>query len=100
MNAEANNPYGYKVCYKEDGAKDYTSHFKTYTYRQAIKAKAGYIRYPPRSREDGHILRNPKWVIIPIKHSEVRDGIWHEGAESKAFQKANGSALFYANQYL
>ena len=78
MKAETNNPYGYKVCYKEEGAKDYTSHFKTYTYRQAIKAKAGYIRYPPRAREDGHILKNPKWVIIPIKHSEVRDGIWHE----------------------
>ena len=78
MKAEMNNPYGYKVCYKEDGAKDYTSHFKTYTYRQAVKAKAGYIRFPPRAREDGHILKNPKWVIIPIKHSEVRDGIWHE----------------------
>ena len=78
MKAETNNPYGYKVCYKEDGAKDYTSHFKTYTYRQAVKAKAGYIRFPPRAREDGHILKNPTWVIIPIKHSEVRDGIWHE----------------------
>ena len=56
MKAEANNPYGYKVCYKEDGAKDYTRHFKTYTYRQAVKAKAGYIRFPPRARDDGHIL--------------------------------------------
>ena len=78
MKAVMNNPYGYKVCYKEDGSKDYTSHFKTYTYRQAVKAKAGYIRFPPRARCDGHILKNPKWVIIPIQHSEVRDGIWHE----------------------
>ena len=78
MKTETSNPYGYKVCYKEEVAKDYTSHFKTYTYRQAVKAKAGYIRFPPRAREDGHILKNPKWVIIPIQHSEVRDGIWHE----------------------
>ena len=75
---EHNNPYGYKICYKEAGASDYTRHFITYTYRQAVKAKAGYIRFPPRARADGHVLRDPKWVIIPIKHSEVRDGIWHE----------------------
>lgn len=50
----------------------------TYTYCQAVSAKAGYIRFPPRAREDGHILNKPKWVIIPIKHSEVRAGIWRE----------------------
>lgn len=73
-----NNPYGYKICYKEEGKSDYVRHFKTYTYREAIKAKNGYIRFPPRAREDDHILVKPKWVIIPIKYSEVRDGIWLE----------------------
>ncbi len=72
------NPYGYKVCYKEAGMKDYIRHYKTYTYRQAVKAKTGFILYPPRAREDNHILKDPKWVVIPIKHSEVKDGIWRE----------------------
>ena len=78
MGKNTNNPYGYKVCYKEEGAKDYIRHFKTYTYKQAVTARAGYIRFPPRAREDGHILNKLKWVIIPIKHSEVRAGIWRE----------------------
>ena len=78
MGKNTNNPYGYKVCYKEEGAKDYIRHFKTYTYKQAVTARAGYIRFPPIAREDGHILNKPKWVIIPIKYSEVRAGIWRE----------------------
>ena len=78
MGKKTNNPYGYKGCYKEEGAKDYIGHFKTYTYKQAVTARAGYIRFPPKAREDGHILNKPKWVIIPIKHSEVRAGIWRE----------------------
>lgn len=78
MGKNTNNPYGYKICYKEDGVAEYIRHFMTYTYRQAVSAKAGYIRCPPRAREDGRILNKPKWVIIPIKYSEVRAGIWRE----------------------
>lgn len=73
-----NNPHGYKICYKEEGKSQYIRHFMTYTYRQAIKARAGYIRFPPKSRENNRPLHNPKWVIIPIRDSEVRDGIWRE----------------------
>ena len=78
MGKNTNNPYGYKICYKEEGAAEYIRHFMTYTYRQAVSAKDGYIRFPPRAREDGRILNKPKWVIIPIKYSEVRAGIWRE----------------------
>lgn len=78
MKPNLNNPYGYKVCYKEKGAKDYIRHFLAYTYRQAKLAKNYYIRYPTHSREDNHLLRKPEWVIIPIKKSEVRAGIWRE----------------------
>ena len=78
MGSITNNPYGYKVCYKEESAAKYIRYFMTYTYRQAVYAKAEYIRFPPRARDDGHILNKPKWVIIPIKHSEVRAGIWRE----------------------
>ena len=47
MKTETNNPYGYKICYKEDGSKDYTSHFKTYTYYQIRTIVYGhfYIRH-------------------------------------------------------
>ncbi len=73
-----NNPYGYKVCYKEKGCREYIRHFMTYTYRQAKQAKSSYISHPPRAREDDHELKKPEWVIIPIKKSEVRAGIWRE----------------------
>ena len=78
MAKNKNNPYGYKVCYREEGAKEYVRHFMTYTYSQAVNAKAGYLRFPPRAREDNHILNKPNWVIIPIRYSEVKDGIWHQ----------------------
>ena len=72
------NPYGYKLCYKEEGTKDYVRYFKTYTYRQAVTARKGFVRFPPSARANGRKLQNPKWVIIPIKHSEIRAGIWRE----------------------
>ena len=75
---DMDNPYGYKVCYKEPGHKKYIRHFKTYTLDQAQKAVNYYKQYNPRSREDNHLLQKPKWVIIPIKYSEVRAGIWRE----------------------
>ena len=90
MKPNLNNPYGYKVCYKEKGSKEYIRHFLTYTYQQAKQAKLYYIKYPQHSREDEHPLKNPQWVIIPIKKSEVRAGIWHE----VPFWKQNGLFLF------
>ena len=73
-----NNPHGYKVCYKEEGDKRYTRYFLTYTYRQATEIIAMYVRYPPPSREDHHILKHPKWAIIPINKTEVKSGIWRQ----------------------
>ena len=90
MKPNLHNPYGYKVCYKEKGSKEYIRHFLTYTYQQAKQAKLYYIKYPQHSREDDHPLKNPQWVIIPIKKSEVRAGIWHE----VPFWKQNGLFLF------
>ena len=72
------NPYGYKVCYRENGCREYIRHFLTYTYNQALRARSYYRKYPQKSREDNHELKNPYWVIIPVKKSEVKDGIWHE----------------------
>ena len=78
MKPKRKNPYGYKICYREKGQKKYVRHFLTYTYSQAKRAKAGFVKYPQKARDDGHPLRKPNWVIIPVKKSEVRAGIWHE----------------------
>ena len=78
MKPKRKSQYGYKVCYKEKGCKKYIRHFLTYTYNQAKKAKEYYTKYPQRARDDNHLLRKPNWVIIPVKKSEVRSGIWHE----------------------
>ena len=72
------NRYGYKICYCEKGSKLYIRYFMTYTYKQAISAMNGYIRYPPTAREDGHKLKKPNWDIIPITKDEVIAGIWRE----------------------
>ena len=72
------NPYGYKVCYKEKDRDEYTRHFLTYTYSQALSARRYYRKYEKKSIEDNSPLKKPYWVIIPITKSEVKDGIWHE----------------------
>lgn len=70
--------YGYKVCYREKGGKSYVRHFLTYTYKQAVHSLNYYIRYPPEAREDGHVLKRPRWKIIPVSRREVKAGIWRE----------------------
>lgn len=70
--------YGYKVCYKERGSKNYARYFLTYTYGQAVRAMREYIRYPPPERETGKRLNRPKWKIIPVTRNEVLRGIWRE----------------------
>ena len=70
--------YGYKICYKEEGAKGYTRHFMTYTYRAAVKELKYCKSVPQNSKNDGHLLNNPKWKIIPISSKEKKNGIWQE----------------------
>ena len=72
------NGNGFKICYREEGSKQYIRHFMTYSYKQAVRAKLSYERYPPRARNDNHKLNNPTWKIIPINKDEVKAGIWRE----------------------
>ena len=58
--------YGYKVCYREEGAKEYVRYFLTHTRKQAFNAM--------RDRE----LVNPKWKVIPVSEKETKRGIWRE----------------------
>lgn len=69
---------GYKVCYKEQGSEIYIRHYKTRTYKDAIDMIKLYKRYPQNSREDNHLLKKPKWKVLPVTIKEVRDGIWRE----------------------
>ena len=84
------NPYGYKVCYRENGCKDFIRHFLSYTYNQALRAMNYFRKYPQKSRADNHTIRKPYWVIIPVTKSEVKDGIWHE----VPFWKQKGFFIF------
>lgn len=70
------NRYGYKICYLEEGKKRYVRHFMTYTRKAAVYSLNYYTRYPPAAREDGHVLINPEWKIIPVSRREVKAGIW------------------------
>ena len=78
MKPKARNKNGYKICYKEKGKNYYVRYFLTYTFSQAVKMKNYFIRYPQLTRDRTRPLKKPEWVIIPIKKSEVKAGIWHE----------------------
>lgn len=66
------NPYGYKVCYKERN-KPYKTKFITHSYKQAVKAKQGYVRYPLE-----FCNKKVVWHILPISRKEVKNGIWRQ----------------------
>ena len=69
---------GYKICYKEQGSNEYVRYFMTYTYEKAVQIMNSYKRDPPTAREDNHVLKKPKWRVIPITIKEIYDGIWRE----------------------
>lgn len=72
MRPNINNPYGYKVCYKEKFHKYYVRQFKTRSYKQAVKVKQDYVK------ENNPLLKKPVWHIMPITRAEVLKGIWRE----------------------
>lgn len=72
MKPNTNNPYGYKICYKEKFSKYYVKQFITHSYNQAVKVKKDFVK------ENNPLLKNPIWHIIPITRAEVLKGIWRE----------------------
>ena len=72
MKPNTNNPYGYKICYKEKFSKYYVKQFMTHSYNQAVKVKKDFVK------ENNPLLKNPVWHIIPITRAEVLKGIWRE----------------------
>ena len=73
-----NNPYGYKIGYRENGSRCFIRYFMIYTYRQALFSLHYYKKYPQRERETNRPIVNPFWEIQPITKKEVLAGIWDE----------------------
>ncbi len=70
-----NNPYGYKVCYREKHGKEFVRKFITKTYRQAVEIKKIYqLETMTIVKQFNH----PTWNIFPITKKEVKAGIWKE----------------------
>lgn len=73
-----NNPYGYKVGYRENGSRPFIKHFMTYTYKQALRLLHFYRKTPQREREHNRPIIDPFWEIKPITKKEYLAGIWDE----------------------
>ena len=73
-----NNPFGYKVGYRENGNRLFNRHFMTYTYKQARFSLRFYRKYPQRNRETNRPIIDPFWEIKPITRKEILAGIWDE----------------------
>ena len=73
-----NNPYGYKIGYRENGGRLFIRYFMTYTYKQALLSLEYYRNYPQRERDTNRPIVNPFWEIKPITKNEYKAGIWKE----------------------
>ena len=66
-----NNPFGYKVGYRENGNRLFIRHFMTYTYKQARFSLRFYRKYPQRNRETNRPIIDPFWEIKPIERVKM-----------------------------
>lgn len=65
-----NNPYGYKVGYRENGSRRFIRHLITNTYDLANWEMERYKKMKVRSRKDNHIIFNPIWEVVPLRRLE------------------------------
>ena len=72
-----NNPYGYKVGYRENGSRSFIRTFVAYTYKQACSMLHYYHRYSKEPKSNRPIV-NPFWTIEPITKKEILAGIMDE----------------------
>ena len=73
-----NNPYGYKIGYRENGSLLFNRLFITRSYNQAVSMRNFYRRYIKQERDTKRPLINPFWEILPITKKEILAGIWDE----------------------
>lgn len=72
-----NNPYGYKVGYRENGSRSFIRTFVAYTYKQACSMLHYYRRYSKEPKSN-RLIVNPFWTIEPITKKEILAGIMDE----------------------
>ena len=73
-----NNPYGYKVGYRENGSSSFIRTFIAYTYNQALNTLRYYRKYGNKELKEKRIIINPFWTIEPITKKEILAGIMDE----------------------
>ena len=73
-----NNPYGYKIGYRENDSLLFNRLFITRSYNQAVSMRNFYRRYEKRERDTNRPLINPFWEIVLITKKEILAGIWDE----------------------
>ena len=73
-----NNPYGYKVGYRENGNRPFIKHYMTYNYKQALFSLRLYRKYPQRTKDNNRPIVDPFGEIKPITKKEYLAGIWDE----------------------
>ena len=73
-----NNPYGYKIGYRENGSLLFNRLFITHSYNHAVSMRNFYRRYSKQERDTKRPLINPFWEILPITKKEILAGIWDE----------------------
>ena len=73
-----NNPYGYKIGYRENGSLLFNRLFITRSYNHAVSMRNFYRRYIKQERNTKRLLINPFWEILPITKKEILAGIWDE----------------------
>ena len=73
-----NNPFGYKIGYRENGSLLFNQLFITRNYNHAASMRNFYRRYIKQERNTNRPLINPFWQIAPITKKEILAGIWDE----------------------
>ena len=77
MRRKLNNPYGYKVGYRENDSRLFIRQFITHTHKQAHRALLFYRRYGHAGCRKKDVERF-NYLIKPITQKEYLAGIWDE----------------------
>ena len=76
MEAEKDNKYGYKVCYKQQGKNRWKLYFVCNTYDFAQWEMRWYENHSPPDRKTNKILEQVTWEIFPIRNYLEYKKLW------------------------
>ena len=70
------NKYGYKVCYREYGKLRLKIHLVTNSLQLAKWEIQYYENHLQRDRKTNNLIREPTWLILPIKNYFEYRRLW------------------------